>query len=277
MDKIRLVAMDLDGTLLDANKEVYSGIFPYLEKLKSNGILYTIATGRGFQSARKYAKILKIELPVVALDGTLVRTSERILHRVQLEYEDILKIRDSLRFVRKPVFVVFYNQNDALVPLATRHDVDLSRWDAKPIYLSWEELISKKPLRCFVVADYDVLARIKKSLDNNSNNLRTDVFPSEVYGYYYLDIKPKNANKGIGLRVLKEYLNLESSQTIVIGDNYNDLEMFMEAGVRIALANAVPELKQLADFVTKNDNTKGGIVEALKWILERYGNSNISG
>lgn len=275
MNKPRLVVMDLDGTLLDENKQVYAGIFPYLEKLKSNGILYTIATGRGFTSATKYANLLRVNLPVVALDGTLVRTFDRILHKVPLVSHDVLIIKESLRFANKPVFVVFYNQNDALVPYATRRDVDLSRWDAKPLYLSWEELISKEPLRCFIVADHDVLTNIKNYLATVTKNLQIDIFPSEVYGYYYLDIKPREANKGVGLRVLREYLGLDPAQTIAIGDNYNDLEMFEEAGVRIALANAVPELKRLADFVTKNDNTKGGIVEALKWVLERYGNSNL--
>lgn len=273
---MRLLVIDLDGTLLDDNKQVYHGIFPYLDKLKSLGILYTIATGRGFQSATKYANLLRTDLPVVALDGTLVRSHDKILYKVPLLPEDVFKIKQSMKFASKPVFVVFYNQRDALVPFATRHDVDLSRWDAEPLYLSWNELISNEPLRCFIVADHDLLLTIKEYLATNTKSLHLDIFPSEVYGYFYLDIKPKNANKGIGLRVLREHLKLHPSQTIAIGDNYNDLEMFMEAGVRIALANAVPELKGLADFVTKNDNTNGGIIEALNWILERYGTHNLS-
>ncbi len=273
---IRLIVMDLDGTILDHEKRIHPTVLTTVSRLRQLGIAHTIATGRGYASAAEYARALGVQIPLIALDGTLVRGEDRIVFEMPLSSTAIRAIQNVVTTVQAPMFVVFYTADEALVPLSTRDDINLARWGARPEPATWPELFQGKPLRCFVVADRAILEGIRERILAQTQDVVAWVYPSEVYGYYYLDVRPAQANKALGVRVLREYLGIRKEEVMVIGDFYNDLEMFQEAGFRVAVANAVPELKALADYVTQRDHTEGGAAEALQLILGRRTDDPIS-
>ncbi len=273
---IRLVVMDLDGTILDHEKRIHPSVLRTVHHLQRIGVASTIATGRGYASAAEYARALGVKIPLIALDGTLVRGEDRIVFEMPLSRTAIQAIQETVTSVDAPMFVVFYTADEALVPLSTREDIDLSRWGARPEPATWTELLHGRPLRCFVVADREVLEEIREKILAQTSDVVAWIYPSEVYGYYYLDIRPAQANKALGVRVLREALGIRKEEVMVVGDFYNDVEMFQEAGFRVAVANAVPELKALADYITQRDHTEGGAAEALQLILGRHHDDPVS-
>lgn len=86
--------------------------------------------------------------------------------------------------------------------------------------------------------------------------------------YEYLDISPKNINKSTALNILKDYLKVDNSEIMAIGDNLNDLDMVKNSGVGVAVANAYDELKQVAKYTTQNPVEKGGFAEAVYKFIE---------
>ncbi len=86
--------------------------------------------------------------------------------------------------------------------------------------------------------------------------------------YEYLDISPKNINKSTALNILKDYLKVDNSEIMAIGDNLNDLDMVKNSGVGVAVANAYDELKQVAKYTTQNSVEKGGFAEAVYKFIE---------
>jgi len=85
----------------------------------------------------------------------------------------------------------------------------------------------------------------------------------------YMEINPKGVNKGKGLLTLAEHLHLDPKEIIVVGDNYNDLDMFQVGAFGVAPSNAIPEIKALADYVATADNNQGVIAEIVEKFIKR--------
>ena len=86
--------------------------------------------------------------------------------------------------------------------------------------------------------------------------------------YEYLDISPKNINKDTALNILKNYLKIDNSEVLAIGDNLNDLDMVKNSGIGVAVANSYDELKNVAKYTTENPVEKGGFAEAVYKFIE---------
>jgi hydroxymethylpyrimidine pyrophosphatase-like HAD family hydrolase len=84
---------------------------------------------------------------------------------------------------------------------------------------------------------------------------------------YYLEIKKSGSTKAQGLKRLLKYLDINEKDALVIGDWYNDIPMFETDAFKVAMANAVPELKQKADYVLSKSNNEEGITEIIEALL----------
>ena len=80
----------------------------------------------------------------------------------------------------------------------------------------------------------------------------------------YMEINAKNVNKATALRKVCEHYGIDMENTLVIGDNYNDVAMIEAAGIGVAVANAHLQVKEVADFVTKSNNEEGAVAEAIE-------------
>jgi len=99
--------------------------------------------------------------------------------------------------------------------------------------------------------------------------IRSSYYKSHSQGdTYYLEIRKMGCSKGEGLRKLLKHLKIKMKDTAVVGDWYNDKSLFDSDALKIAVANAVPELKRMADFVTKGTNNEEGVAEFLKILLQ---------
>ena len=135
-------------------------------------------------------------------------------------------------------------------------------------------LFRSEILKLVVSAEKD-LEKLKGEFTKNKNlqvNLikKTNKYKDEIIGkeYEYLDIIPVGINKEQALEVLEEYLKIDKSEVLAIGDNLNDLEMVKDSGIGIAVANAYDELKEVANYTTTTTAQNGGFAEAIYKFIE---------
>ncbi len=263
----RLLVLDLDGTLLDPQKNLPPGIEAYVQALQRHGLRITLATGRAYPSAQRYAKKLGLQEPLIVLDGAQVRTDHRVYHQQPLDPEDVALTVELLRAQSHRVFTAFSTPEHTLVPPNRRTDVSLKRWGIRPVPVDWTE-VSKYPiLRVRFVGDRDLLESLWQTLRERGRHLAAHLYPSEVAGYFYVDMGHQQATKGNALQRLQETLGIAPEDTLAVGDFYNDLELFRRAGLRVAMANAVEPLKAQAHWITRQDHRSGGVLEVFRWLL----------
>ena len=87
-------------------------------------------------------------------------------------------------------------------------------------------------------------------------------------GYYYTEITNKNVNKWVALQYLMKKLNIKKEEVMAIGDNVNDKEMILNAGLGVAMGNSAPYIKELGDIIVKNNN-EDGVSEAIENYLNK--------
>jgi len=260
MAKIKLLAIDLDDTLLLDNKEIEPKAKYLLKQASSEGIHVVISTGRGFISAYYYSSMINENLPLISGNGarlTFGNSGEKMLH--------------------------------STISRKISHEIadyfDLMKWDL--IVSTGEKLIRTKytPL---VTEDYgfdfvenSVLAisdlpECIISGDEKGVDYLTDIcknkYPDDVYievfhnydgSIFSVSLLNKYATKGYALKYLTGKLNLQKENVMAIGDNVNDISMFKEAGVSVVMGNAPEKIREMADYVAPSNND-GGVAHVIE-------------
>lgn len=270
----KLFVTDLDGTLLNSNKEISSFTAETFNRLISGGIDITFATARSFISASAVVKNINFRLPAVTHNGANITNAANgeIIRENLLDfniYEDIFSVSKKLGL---PPFVNAKNekgderliygvpqneaQEDFLAERKRNNDKRLLHYDGvfdKILLLDFsyreQELM---PLKEYAMKKYSHMASI--------------VMMQYIYkpGFFNLEIRNKKANKGDMLVELLNILKRDKKDTVVFGDQLNDLELFEHAGTKIAVANAHEELKKRADIIIDSNDNDG----VAKYILD---------
>lgn len=246
-----LAFFDLDGTLLNHHAQVPSEIAPAMEQLRANHILPIIATGRAeydFASVRTSANITSN----IAMNGAFIRIEGKEVYNEKLEPEISRRMLASV--IEKNHTVTFYN---------TEHCWSSGHNEAtiKTYQLLNTPLPKIHPLG-YQTQDVNMFLVIAPEDDTYYQ----EQFPELIFYRnlpYSLDTVKKGTNKGTAVKRLKQLMDVEYIPTFAFGDGPNDLSLFEACDYKIAMGNAVNELKEQADFITKN-NSEGGIVHALR-------------
>ncbi len=263
--------LDLDGTLLNDQKEVTPGNREAMERALQAGHHIVITSGRPLKSALIQAKRLKLDGPgcyVIAYNGASIYdcSSKREVFRQTMDPADLYAVFDEAN--RRGVYIQTYDREDVVVErhndsaIARRYcsainmdfrvidDVrlDLSAPPVKALLIDFNGRTATEPMRQWIV-------------ENLSG--RVDTFFSSQF---YLEVVPTGMNKGRALEELSRFLGIPIQNTLAAGDEANDLSMIRAAGTGIAMANASEAVKAAADAVTERDNNHDAIAE----VLERF-------
>jgi len=255
---IRLIAMDLDGTVLRADQTPHPSLAGSFERAKEAGIQLVIATGRAFQSTKRIADAIDFHGPMICSNGSQV---------VDENHDTI-----GAEFLDPPTqkFVLEYaHQNNIHVSAYGEEGVSTlqdSEWLKKykllvrgldiPI-LGLEALLAKPLYKAVFICNAPEVPKHRQILSFLEAEKKAQLTES---GPEYLEILPTNANKGNGLAKLARYLHLDRSEIAAVGDYRNDLEMLSWVGTSGAVENALPEVKSIVQFVVKS-NEEGGVAE----------------
>jgi len=273
MKKIKLISLDLDGTLLNDKGEISEENKSILRKLAKNGVIIALSSGRMTDCVSPFAEKLKIDCPLIVYNGAMVRGRKKekrkiIYHNpLPAKYGDIL-----IEYCLKHKFLLNYYINDTLY---SQKDPSLKKYvliysnqtGAKYHFLNdIRKLKGNKPTKLILITDVV-----------NKNKFRTRDFQ---YNYFlkkfngkinlvktnpeYLEFLNKKVDKGTGLKKLAEFYGIKREEIIAFGDGENDIEMIKFAGIGIAVSNAKEKVKKVSDIVLKWNNNQSAVAKFLQ-------------
>ncbi len=269
----KLVASDLDETLLDENHEIPQRVIDAVSRAAELGVRFAPATGRPFGSVDGVLKTLGLygnpdDYVISFNGGCLTRNSEGTpLTTCSLTNETAETIYQAGRsygvcmHVYTLDVVYLYNYSDEERKYIEGRMNIVETFEESLEFLGGEPVVKI----VFMMRDLDYLHRIEAEMAKAGTTAGLDVCYS---GDRYLEFNAPGINKGAGLAALAERLGIPMDEVIAVGDNSNDVSMLKAAGMGCAVANATDEAKAAADYVCEADNNAGGVAEAIeKFIL----------
>lgn len=259
---IRLVASDLDGTLLDPEGKLSDSFFSVFRKLKAANIWFAAASGRQLFNLQKVFDKIKDEIIFIAENGSYIVYKGHEIHVEALKERTVHKLINIARGIAG-VQIVLCGKKTAYIESDAPEFVNpLNQYYEKIEKV--ENLLDVKDDQFLKVTVCDLSGAEKNSYPY-FRNMRRSV-QVKVSGNIWLDISAKEANKGKALETIQNMYHITAAQTMVFGDWLNDLEMIHRAYYSYAMENAHPKLKRAARFIAKG-NDEGGVVEILKRLL----------
>jgi len=276
----RLIALDLDGTLLNGQGEISDADAAALRALAAAGCLVVLASGRMTANIRPFYTALGIDGPTISYNGALVRDADRagagVIHETALpaRYADEL-----IDYARRERFHLNYYLDEKLY---ARDDAELRRFADLYSRQTGAEFNFVPDLACFrgreptkaiIVTDPTVPGEPDPRHRDELYEVWHARWGAEVTvmrtNPEYLECYHLRAGKGGALAALARHYGIDQELTMAIGDNYNDLSMLQWAGCGVAVANAAEEIKAAADWVSSRTNDEAAVADAIEHLVLR--------
>jgi Cof subfamily protein (haloacid dehalogenase superfamily) len=255
---IKMIALDIDGTLYSTQETVLPLTKAALLKAHSQGIILVLVSGRSIHGLRSLAIAHGIPLEHTVLIGNnggiaMDATTQKILFEHNIPKSLAQEIIRKAKHYAVNVMIPFKSELWVEDPNAPH-----VRYEAQTEHLTIQVLtdlsnIDFEPGKIMITVENNELDSYLNLIEapyiNQANFTKSDP--------YYINICAMNLNKGIALQQIGELLGISADEMIAFGDNYNDLEMITYAGIGVAMGNAVDDLKKVANAVTGSNNDEG--------------------
>ncbi|MEK3941731.1 Cof-type HAD-IIB family hydrolase [Paenibacillus sp. FSL H3-0310] len=238
--KYRLLALDMDGTLLNDEQIITPTTVEWIQKAVNAGVHVCLSTGRAFVSALPYAEQLGLETPMITVNGSEVwRAPHEVYRRSLMDPKLVQEMYDLAK--ADDIWFWAYSLDEVLKQDNWDGDVTGREWLKFGYHTEDDELRHKLLLR---LQDMGGLEITNSSPHN-------------------LEINPLGVNKAAGIKEVCKLLGIEMSQVVAVGDSLNDLAAIQQAGLGVAMGNAQKTVKQEADVVVATNN-QDGIAEVIQ-------------
>lgn len=282
---IKLVASDLDGTIIDKNNFIYEHNFEAINDLNKNNMNFVVCTGKTYPITKSICSKLNASYGIFGNGNQIIDlksgkeiyknllSNSEILTCINIAKEQNLHIHiyTDEEVISEELLYLDLRNYKLQTSTKPEHCMEFKIVDDIKKYVSTHNLKVCKLVITSSSSTEKVRNKILENLDVSATTIRKfgsykDCIINKEYEY--LDITPKGVNKSTALKILGDYLNIQPSEMLTVGDNLNDLDMVKNAGVGVAVANAYDELKQVANYTTSNPVEKGGFAEAIYKFIE---------
>jgi Cof subfamily protein (haloacid dehalogenase superfamily) len=266
----KLIAIDIDGTLMNDRKEITKEVNDAIQAAKAKGVKVVICTGRpivGVQSIIEELKLNDEEDFVITFNGALVQNtySKDVESQITLAYENLKELYELSLKLDSPF--QFFDTESLYTPNReiSRYTVHEAHINQIPIhYLPIDEVPKDMLIPKVMFIDEPerlntIIANIPESLWEKYTFVKSTPF--------FLEILDPSVSKGNAVKQLAEKLSIKQEEVICIGDGENDLSMVEYAGCGVAMANAVSVVKEVAQFHTLSNNENGVAYAIEKLVL----------
>jgi len=263
---IRLIAADMDGTLLDDDNELHEHFWPLVHELNRRGILFCPASGRQYFNLRERFADIADEIVFIAENGTYV------VHRDREVSSDCLELSDARRLVSTVRETVAAGV-DAGIVVCGKRSAYIDRTDAlfraeiDRYYTRLEvvdDLLTVSDDEVLKVSVFDFGSAAHTTAPGLAGYHETHLVT--VSSAHWVDITSQTANKGRAIQHLQDAFAITPAQTMVFGDFLNDLEMMGAADYSFAMDNAHPLLRERARYIAP-PNSENGVVRTISSVL----------
>ena len=251
--KNKILFFDIDGTILDHDKNIPDGVEEAIQKARDNGHEIVISTGRSPFAAQSVLDRLKVD-SFVCYNGQVVQFKGEILHKGIIESKDLKRLTEFANERKQPV--VYMGSHEMVSSIPDHQDVFESISTLKIDFPRYEE--------DFFLTNDIHQALIFCSLEDQKDY--EQAFPNLKFVRWHrvsTDVLPKGVSKANGMDLLLKHIGRGPEDAIAFGDGLNDIEMLQFAGTSVAMGNCVEELKEHATFVTDHVS-ESGLSNAMK-------------
>jgi Cof subfamily protein (haloacid dehalogenase superfamily) len=274
--KYRIVALDIDGTVLDPFGKLTRAAREAVAAARRRGLWVILCTGRRFRTALPCARELDLDGAIVVNNGVLVKDIEsgETLHHCYLPIEEYSEAITFVRRVCSPLlYVDTYHEEIDLVTERINEAHSFQREylsDNTAHFHTVDDL--RDPPRSDVImvstmADEETLLGLRDEARREfGDRIDTHILINKNYRGVILEFMSPKAGKWSALAAVAARANVSPEEIIAVGDDTNDMEMIRRAGVGIAMGNSAPEVKEIADVVVRS-NAEGGVVDAIERAL----------
>ncbi len=264
--KYKLIALDVDGTLLNSKREITQPVLAAIAAAKARGVAVTISTGRGFASSKQYADLIGAHPYVINYGGAQITDAKsgEIVSITTLSPELLKEAVELARSFALHIQVydhagIFYYDADSewprlyagrsLLPGKAVGDLLRHEWDTP---------------KALCVGDVEAIKRALPLFAKHFEG-RLRISTSDPH---YIEINEPNTNKAAALKKLEELLYIKREEIIAVGDDLIDLEMIEYAGLGVCMANGVDAVKAVADYIAPGNDDDGVAHVIEKFILK---------
>ncbi|GAA5417309.1 phosphatase YwpJ [Paraliobacillus ryukyuensis] len=283
---MKLIATDLDGTLLNQNGKISQGNATALKRAIGQGVEVIVATGRSFSAAKKPLQDVGLVLPIICLNGANFYSTEgKLLNSIPLSRSVVHNIvSDSQRI--NAYFELYTNKGiyspdrtqfmDVLVNIMLSANPSLSREEVEHIakqrfqeedfnvLKEFDTLIDNSTIEIYKILAFSLEANTLDTLKQNHTNKENVVVTSS--GYDNAEFNHPDAQKGTALSQYAEERGINLADVMAVGDNFNDLSMLNIVGHSVAMGNAEQTIKNKCTFTTTSNN-EDGVAKAIEHFL----------
>lgn len=267
---IRLVALDLDNTLLDAPNHISEAGQAVIEKAIRQGVMVTLASGRMFSAVAPLGDQLGLDIPLITYNGALIKASKsgEVYFHLPVPYDLSLEI---IRYAEENDLTVntYIDEVVYVNRMSDEAEMYSSRYGAKVVAVPdlaafLRQRSAEGSTKLLILAPEEIarkhLGILKQRFGDRLNIMIS--LPT------YVEVVNKGVSKGRALLKLAERFGIHAGEIMAIGDSENDIEMLKAASIGVAVANAEESVKQMADYVTEAPDGNG-VAEAFgKFIFE---------
>ena len=262
LNQVRMIATDMDGTLLNSQDQMPHDFFDILNQVHELGILFVIASGRPYPTLAMQFESCRDKLVFMAENGGCLVNGDTLVHQDVLDTDALSYLLSRCRQV-PGVVPILSGFKKAYLFDRTSEDArkEIGRYYKKVEYIHDLADIND-PVSKVTVCDF-------KGAENNSFPALSDVhapFKATLAGYHWTDLSLADTNKGRGLATLQQTYGISSDETMVFGDYLNDYEMMKQGYFSYAMANAHPDLKKISNFETLS-NDEDGVLHIIRQVL----------
>ncbi len=263
---IKLVATDIDGTILNENGDCSNGVRNCITNMQEKGIKVVIVTGRMYAGAKQVAEKLNLKDAIVSYQGGLIKkncVSNETLYETCIPLEDAKLVLDWAKqnnihinlYVNDVLYVE--NNNEIIQRYAKRQNLEYKVCNFNDLEL---ENINK--ILAINYNDADIVTSWVNECQKTFPHLY--IIKSTPY---FCEFSTKKATKACAVQFLKGYYNINDNEVLAIGDQDNDIELLKAGGISIAMGNGTEKLKKYADYITDTVENDGFVKAMEKFVL----------
>ena len=256
---IKLIASDMDGTLLNSNKRLSPNIYDILKKLKDKGIIFVAISGRDIFSLKEIFKDVEEDIIYAANNGNYITYKDEVIFENYIE-NDIL--HKAVKIIRKTAkHNTIYCAKETIYSESIIPNIIGKKWNIKVKYVRDITKISDKILKISTFGNKKIINRSLEEVSKLNDELMITKSGTTCF-----DICRLGGTKKQGINILQEMFNVAYDETMVFGDHMNDLEMMSSAYYSYAMENAEEDVKKNARFIAGN-NDDDGVIKVIKEVV----------
>lgn len=253
LSNIKLVVTDMDGTLLNSNNRVSDAFFDLFKALDRRGVHFVAASGRQYASIIDKLNPIKSDITIIAENGGFVLRNDHEILKTQLPEARIQQLIPILRNIKNAHFTLCGKKTAYIETKNDRFISILEKYYSKFTFVNDISKVNNDDFFKMAVYHFEGSEQfIYPFVKHLTGDMQV-----KVSGAHWVDISQPNANKGYALNIVQQQMGISAAETMVFGDYNNDLEMLALSNYSYAMANAHPNVKKAARYITKSNDEEG--------------------